>query len=331
MSFVDVHSLLEVHRLGPVDELAGTGESSGDPLQGGCGVITTEGNDRCRVVVPGGFDELGKLTFPVHEVFKRLVSARIHGAILLDGSGIGQRRTSVSSESGYTSRFGAGLVVSGAAVCLAGRKDPAHVMTEGRAAVPRARWSAGPGLGRFRCTGWRAGLRAEVSEPTPDSGRRQSVRWGRLLPGPPQIGGQRAGRPELGIGRDHQQRPPIGCLRAAEPGLGPAECLLEQAKGVFQAEAPEEGLPAAVYVRFGGAGARPPQPDRLVHPAAGHFLHDQPEDGALDDGQRSIVVDPLRPAGQPRVQPRQRRGSQAVAVKPSPGTEPPWAPQVTGT
>ncbi|MFE6365927.1 hypothetical protein ACFVP3_38940 [Streptomyces sp. NPDC057806] len=38
-------------------------------------------------------------------------------------------------------------------------------------------------------------------------------------------------------------------------GLGPAKGLLEQAEGVLDVEAAEEGLPAVVDVGFGGAGA----------------------------------------------------------------------------
>jgi hypothetical protein len=103
-------------------------------------------------------------------------------------------------------------------------------MTGGWAAVLRTRWPTWPGAGGFRRTGWGTGFRAQVSEPPADTGWCQFVRLGRLLPGPPQIGGQRPGQPELGIGGDHQPCPPVGRFRAAKPGLGPPERLLEQAK-----------------------------------------------------------------------------------------------------
>lgn len=163
--------------------------------------------------------------------------------------------------------------------------------------------SGRPGPGWFRCTRWRAGLRAEVPESPPDARGHELVRLCRLLPGPAEVGSQGAGEPQLGMGCDHQPRPPVGRLRAAKPGLGPPERLLEQAKRVLQVEAAKERLPAAVDVRGGDAGAGPPQPDRPVHPTAGQLLHDQPDDGALDDRQRPFVVDPGRPPGQPRVQP----------------------------
>ncbi|MEU7474101.1 RHS repeat-associated core domain-containing protein [Streptomyces sp. NPDC044984] len=44
-------------------------------------------------------------------------------------------------------------------------------------------------------------------------------------------------------------------------------------------------------------------PDRLVDSAAGQLLHDQADDGTLDDGQRTVAVEPGGPAGQPQVQP----------------------------
>src|SRR2546429_561448 len=73
----------------------------------------------------------------------------------------------------------------------------------------------------------------------------------------------------------------VGWSWACSPMLGPAEGLLEQEEGVLQIEAAKEGLPAAVDVLGSGAGARPPEPDRLVDAAAGQLF-----DGEADDGGR---------------------------------------------
>jgi hypothetical protein len=86
----------------------------------------------------------------------------------------------------------------------------------------------------------------------------------------PKIGGQRAGEPELGVSGDHQPCPSGGCLRAAKPGLGPPERLLEQAKRAIQIESAEERLPTAVDVPRGGGG-RPPQQRGLFTPPLGNF------------------------------------------------------------
>lgn len=102
------------------------------------------------------------------------------------------------------------------AVGLTGGEDPAHIMAGCRAAVLRAGWPAGTGLRRFRCTSRRAGLRVQVPEPPEDTRWCQLVRLGRLLPGPPQVGGQRAGQSELGVGRDHHPCPSVGRFRAAK-------------------------------------------------------------------------------------------------------------------
>lgn len=189
------------------------------------------------------------------------------------------------------------FVVGRLAERLAGGEDSARVVVGGGAAVCRARWPTGAGKGCFRCPGGSVGLRAQVPAPSADVGGCQFVRLGRLLPGPAEVGGQRSGEPELGIGGDHEPGPSAGRFRVAKPGLDPPQGLLEQAKCVLDVEASQEGLPAAVDVRLGGAGARPPQLDRLVDLAAGQLLDDQADDGALDEGQRSVVVEPGRPAG----------------------------------
>ncbi|GGW17657.1 hypothetical protein GCM10010264_74130 [Streptomyces globisporus] len=80
VSFINVHLVLEVHGLCPVDELAGAGEPSGDPFRGSNGVATTERDSRCRLAVPGISNESSELTVPLHEVFKGPASVRVHVA-----------------------------------------------------------------------------------------------------------------------------------------------------------------------------------------------------------------------------------------------------------
>jgi hypothetical protein len=49
-------------------------------LCGGHDMATMEGDGRCWFAVPGGADEFGELTVPVHEVFKGSASIRLHVA-----------------------------------------------------------------------------------------------------------------------------------------------------------------------------------------------------------------------------------------------------------
>lgn len=53
------------------------------------------------------------------------------------------------------------------------------------------------------------------------------------------VGGQRSGEPELGVGGDHEPGPPIGRFRAAAPGPGPPQGLLEQAECARHPDAPD--------------------------------------------------------------------------------------------
>jgi hypothetical protein len=124
-----------------------------------------------------------------------------------------------------------------ASIGLASGEDPAHIVTDGRAAVLRAGWPPGTGTRRFGCTGWGAGLRTEVSEPPPHAGGRESVRFCRLLPGSPQVCGERTGEPKLGMDGDHQPCPPVGRLRTAKPRFRPPKGLLEQAERVLKERA----------------------------------------------------------------------------------------------
>jgi hypothetical protein len=53
------------------------------------------------------------------------------------------------------------------------------------------------------------------------------------LPGQPDVGGQPAGEPELGVGGDDQPGPPVGGGRVAQLRPGPAQDLLEESERVF--------------------------------------------------------------------------------------------------
>lgn len=71
---------------------------------------------------------------------------------------------------------------------------------------------------------------------------------------------------------------------------------------MLHVEAAEKRLPAAVDVLGPSAGARPPEPDRPVHTAAGQLLDGQPDHRAFEDRQLAVVFQP-RGAGQPGVEP----------------------------
>jgi hypothetical protein len=103
---------------------------------------------------------------------------------------------------------------------------------------------------------------AEVPEPASDPRGGQPVGRGGSLPGAAQVGGQRAGESELGVGGDDDPGPAVRSLWSADL-RGPAQGLLEQSEGVFEVEPAQERLPAAVDVGRGGAGGRGPQSHRL--------------------------------------------------------------------
>ena len=87
-------------------------------------------------------------------------------------------------------------------------------------------------------------------------------------------------------------------VRGADLRCGPAEGLLEQPEGVFQVEATQEGLPPAVHVGRVGAGDRGPEPHRFGVAVPGQMVNLQPDQGALDDREFGLVVDPAAAAGQ---------------------------------
>lgn len=69
----------------------------------------------------------------------------------------------------------------------------------------------------------------------------------------------------------------------------------------------------------GGVLAGPPQPDGPVHATAGQILEDEADDGALNDGQRAVVVEPGGPPGEPGVD--RKRGPVCCRLGPA-GTGP---------
>ncbi len=81
------------------------------------------------------------------------------------------------------------------------------------------------------------GRGVDVPESPPYPGGGEPARRGGLFPGAAQVGCQVAGEAELGVAGDDQPGPPVGGVRVADLGCGPAEDLLEQAEGVFKEQA----------------------------------------------------------------------------------------------
>jgi hypothetical protein len=59
--------------------------------------------------------------------------------------------------------------------------------------------------------------------------------------------------------------------------------LFEQPEGVFDVEAAQERLPAAVDIRLGHVHCGAPQPDRFGVAATGQVINLESDDGAVDD------------------------------------------------
>ena len=96
---------------------------------------------------------------------------------------------------------------------------------------------------------------------------------------------------------------------------------------MFEIEAAQERLPAAVDISGGGAGARPPQPHRFRVLLAGQVIHPQPDHGALDDRQLAGVACPGAAVFQTRMQPVPGLGvSSAVAAGVGRGRDLWWRP-----
>ena len=118
-------------------------------------------------------------------------------------------------------------------------------------------------VGGFRCAGREGGLRAEVAKPAADPGRGEPARWRGVSQGRRRSAASgRASRSWVYAAMISQVQRSAGG-RVADLRGGPAEGLLEQPEGVFEIEAAQERLPAAVDIGGGGAGARPPQPHRF--------------------------------------------------------------------
>ena len=81
----------------------------------------------------------------------------------------------------------------------------------------------------------------------------------------------------------------------------PRVCL--NSRNVFDIEAPQECLPAAVHLCRGGVYCGPPQPHRFRLTTAGQVLNLKADHGANDDRQRCVVATPGAALGQPRMQP----------------------------
>ena len=158
-------------------------------------------------------------------------------------------------------------------------------------AVAGAGWAAGSCSGGFRCAGGERRDRADVPEPSSDSGGGEPSWWGGFLPGAAQVTGEGPGEAELGVDGDDQPGPAVGGLRGADLWAGPAEGLFEQPEGVFQVEAAQERLPGAVDVDGGDTGGRRPQPDGLGVTVAGQVVDLQADEGPFDDREVAGVVD----------------------------------------
>lgn len=185
-----------------------------------------------------------------------------------------------------------------------------------------------PGFGALVSVG---ALGADVAEPSADPGRGEPSGLGGAFPGAAQVVGEGAGEAKLGVDGDDQPGPSAGGLRAAYLRCDPAQDLLEQAEGVFKVESSQERLPEPVDVGGRGAGARPPEPDRLGVASAGQVVDLQPDHRALDDGQLTLVLQPggvcpaspSRRAAWPRTTSAATRGASRWARprsrQPSPG------------
>lgn len=155
----------------------------------------------------------------------------------------------------------------------------------------------------FRCPGGAGHVLAEVPKRPPDSRGCEPVRCRPLLPGMPQVAGDRTSKPELGVGGDDQPRPPVCRLRFPKPRPGPAQRLFEQPKRVLQIEASQERLPGPIDVRVVGASLRGPQPHRRGGPVLRQVFDFQPNQRPVDQGEFALMVQPGSPVGQPGVDP----------------------------
>ena len=109
----------------------------------------------------------------------------------------------------------------------------------------------------------------------------------------------------------HNRRPWLknqAALNEHRTGRSPQRCRTAAAMTALRlarlkVETAQERLPQPVHLRGGGAGDGGPQPHRLGVPVAGQVIHLQADQGAFDDRQRAVVVQPGGAVGQPGVQP----------------------------
>src|SRR6266851_7274107 len=134
----------------------------------------------------------------------------------------------------------------------------AHVVAGGRAAVLRSGRSAGSGSAGFRRAGQTGQCLADVAEPAADPGGGQPAGRAGPLPGQPEVFGESAGQPELGVAGDDDPGPPVGGRRITQLRARPAENLFQEPERVFDIKPAQERLPGAVHLIGGGPGAGGP-------------------------------------------------------------------------
>jgi hypothetical protein len=140
-------------------------------------------------------------------------------------------------------------------LCLACLTVLADVVAGGWVAVLGAGWPPGSGFAGFWRAGGAGGHRADAAKSPADSGGGEPAGRGGAFPGAAQVGGERAGEPELGVAGDHDPGPAVGGVRVADFGGGPAEDLFEQAEGVLEgrsgAKTPASTGPPPLAWRWG--------------------------------------------------------------------------------
>jgi len=148
----------------------------------------------------------------------------------------------------------------------------------------------------FRRTGQAGECRADV--PNPRRTRAGSAcPAGRAVPGQAQVISERAGQAQLGVAGDDQPGPAASGLGLRIFGMVHPRTCLNRRKVCSRAGAAQERLPAPVQLISDSAGGRGPQPYRLGLPVAGQVIDLEADQGAFDDGQAAVVVQPGRALG----------------------------------
>ena len=171
-------------------------------------------------------------------------------------------------------------------------------------AVPGAGWAAGAGSGGFRCAGGQGGVSGGCSEtrggPGPGSagpaaaglsqGRRRSAASGR------------ARRSWVWAAMISQVQRSAACGVRIFGRVQPRVCLNSR-KVCSRSKRRRNACHQRSTSARGGAGGRGPQPHRFRVTVAGQVLDLQPDQGAFDDRQLAVVVEPAAAVGQPRMDP----------------------------